>query len=86
MKETKHGSPELGEDARNLEAMGADPGLSLQDFVVEDEISYIQINALVEGKWGWVVWFGGDDHPLDQEGISESLSEALTAVKKVVDG
>lgn len=50
------------------------------------EPSHIDISALADGQWGWVVWYGGDKHPLDQEGVTDSLAAALDRVKEISDG
>jgi hypothetical protein len=46
--------------------------------------SHIQIGALADDKWGWVVWFGGDEDSRDRDGIADSLEAALQSVSVVI--
>lgn len=50
------------------------------------EPNHVQITALAGGEWGWVVWYGGDAHPLDREGTEPSLDAALERVREAVLG
>lgn len=46
--------------------------------------SHIQITALSGGEWGWVVWFGGYEHPLDRDGKAPTLDAAIERIRETI--
>jgi hypothetical protein len=58
-----HGSPELDEDAAKLEAMGADPGATLEDLAIAPPGYYKRVH---NGRWQvWCDGCGGEGRLYD---------------------